>query len=157
MQKPDRPIKVFGESSDRSKRCKTKDLQEQVPADELTYVAHMNIRASGNSDISKFIKDITVSQTLETKFRKAISNAPNQVFKKHTPSKALAIFVEGEFTRKQWEILHSANKNIYPCYYLINNAKKSFYPREESIRVTEICAEIELQDLLDRTSMRLCK
>lgn len=59
-------------------------------------------------------------------------------------------------TRKQYEVIHAANKNIYPCYSLVKKAKKDCYPREESMRVTETSAEIDLQDLLDLTSVRLC-
>lgn len=67
------------------------------------------------------------------------------------------IFVEGDFSRRQWEILHNANKNIYPCYSLIKKAKTECYPNEQAIRVTETCAEIVLQDLLNHTCLRLCK
>lgn len=68
----------------------------------------------------------------------------------------MAIFVEGDFSRRQWEILHSANKNIYPCYSIIKKAKKDRYPDEQSIKVTETSAEARLQDLLNHTSLRLC-
>lgn len=60
-------------------------------------------------------------------------------------------------TRKQYEIIHAANKNIYPCYSLVKQAKKQCYPPEESMRATETCSEIKLQDLLDHTSTRLCE
>lgn len=69
---------------------------------------------------------------------------------------ALSIFVEGDFTRRQWELLHDTNKNIFPCYTFLRQAKKDSYPKDESIRITEICAEIQLQALLDHTTKRLC-
>ncbi|CAH1099104.1 unnamed protein product [Psylliodes chrysocephalus] len=110
-----------------------------------------------NKDVSKIIKEITLTPTRATKLRKAFSSVNKNKIKKHTPSEALAIFVEGDFTRRQREILHNANKSIYSCYSLINNAKKECYPKEQSIRVTETWAEIILQDLLNHTSLRLCK
>lgn len=46
---------------------------------------------------------------------------------------------------------------MYPCYSLIEKAKKNCYPDEQSMRVTETCAEVKLQDLFNHTSLRLCK
>ncbi|CAI6377795.1 unnamed protein product [Macrosiphum euphorbiae] len=77
--------------------------------------------------------------------------------KKFTQQEALAIFVEGHFTRKQWEVIQSASKNIYPCYSIIKDAKKECYPDKESTIVTETCSEVELQALLDHTASRLYK
>lgn len=156
-KKSGRPRKKFNESSERSKRRKTKDLREQVPAEQLTYAAQMCQRAEGNTEVSKIIKDVTLTPTRAKKFRKVMSSANKNKITKHSPSEALAIFVEGDFTRRQWEILHKANRSIYPCYSAIQQAKQECYPKEQSISVTETCADIILQDLLDHTSLRLCK
>lgn len=129
IEKLGRPSKDFGESSDRSKRRKTKDLRDTVATDELTYAAQMSQRAGGNKDASKIIKEITLTPTRATKFRKVISSNNQIKIKKHSPSEALAIFVEGDFSRRQWEILHSANKNIYPCYSLIKKSKNRLLSR----------------------------
>ena len=59
-------------------------------------------------------------------------------------------------TKKQYEIIHAANKNIYPCYSPIKKAEEECYPPEESKTVTETCSKIKFQDLLDHTSRRLC-
>jgi len=40
---------------------------------------------------------------------------------------------------------------------LLKNAKQDCYPKKESMKITETCAEVNLQDLLDHTSIRLCK
>lgn len=107
--------------------------------------------------MSKLIKYITATPTRARKVRKALFLTADNSIKKHTPSDALAIFVEGDFSRKQWDILHSVNKNIYPCYSLIKKAKKDCYPDEQLIRVTETCAAVILQNLLNHTCIRLCK
>lgn len=70
--KPGRPIKYFGESSDRSKRRKTKNLRETISADELTFAASMSQHAAGNIDVSKMIKKITLTPTRATKYRKVL-------------------------------------------------------------------------------------
>lgn len=155
--KTGRPPKIFKHLSDRSKRRKTKELREQVPVEELTYAAGVSQRMSGNNDASKIIKDILSSPTRATKIRKVMTTTKETILKKHTPEEALAIFVEGEFTRRQYEIIHSSNKSIYPCYSRIQMAKKECYPDEEFINVTETSSEIRLQALLDHTALRLHK
>lgn len=156
-RKSGRPPKDFRELSDRSKRRRTKNFREQIPVDQLTYAASVSQRAAGNTDASKFIKGVTASPTRAKKYREVIVKAQKTTaVKKHSPIEALSIFVEGDFNRKQWELLHNTNKSIYPCYTLLREAKKSCYPEEESIRVTEISAEIRLQELLDHTTKRLC-
>ena len=59
--------------------------------------------------------------------------------------------------RKQWELIQSRNRNVYPCDSLIQKAKKECYPDKKSMQVTETTAEIQLQALLDHTTLRLHK
>lgn len=117
----------------------------------------MSQRAEGNTEVSNIIKDVTLTPTRAIKFRKAISAANKNKIIKHSPSEELAIFVEGVFTRRQWKILHKANKSIYPCYSAIQKGRQECCPKEESISVSETCAEILLQELPDHSSLRLCK
>lgn len=158
LPKPGRPKKSFEDVCDRSKRRKTKDLREQVSVEELTYAAGVSQGTSGNKDASKIIKELMASPTRATKLRKVISSTKKQTtVKKYTPAEALAIFVEGDFTRRQWEIIHRSGKAIYPCYSVIQMAKIECYPEEESIHVTETSAEVKLQALLNHTALRLYK
>lgn len=157
-QKSGRPLKSFKELSDCSKRRITKQLREQVPVEELTYAASVSQRTSGNTDAAKLIKDITSTPTRAKQFRQVIDHSSKlTMVKKFTPSEALAIFVEDDFTKKQWEVIQNASKNIYPCFSLVKNAKKECYPNEESIIVTETYSEVQLQALLDHTALRLHK
>ncbi|CAH0551072.1 unnamed protein product [Brassicogethes aeneus] len=145
-EKPGRPTKTFEELSDRSKRRKTKELREQIPVEELTYAAGVSQRTSGNTDASKIIKEIASISTRATEIRKSITSAQKQALvKKYTPQEALSIFVEGNFTRRQWEVIHISNKSLYPCYSLMKKAKSECYPDKESMQVTETCYEIQLQ------------
>lgn len=117
--------KTFKELSDCSKRRKTKKLHEQVPVEELTYAAGMSRHTSGNTDVAKVIKEITATPTRAKKYRKVFNSSLKKVtVKKFTPQEALTLFVEGDFTRKQWELIQSRNKNIYPSYSVIQQAKK---------------------------------
>jgi len=112
--KPGRPSKAFKELSDCSKPRKTKDLREQVSVEEFTYAASVSRRTSGNNNAAKLIKYVTTTPSRATKCRNVITQK-QLITKKFTPQEALAIFV-GDFTRKQWEVIQSASKNIYPCY-----------------------------------------
>lgn len=42
--------------------------------------------------------------------------------KKHSMQEALAIFIEANLTKSQYEVVHQANKDVYPCY--------TYVPRE---------------------------
>lgn len=109
--KPGRPVKQFQELSDRSKRRRTKALQAQVPVEELTYAARVSQSTSGNTDRSVIIKEITSTPTRAKKYRKIIYSAKKEhASKKYTPQEALALFVEGDFTRRQWELIQVAKK-----------------------------------------------
>ncbi|XP_055842460.1 uncharacterized protein LOC129909398, partial [Episyrphus balteatus] len=154
--KPGRPSKEFQDLSDRSKRRKTKEIREQVPVEELTFAASVSQRMSGNVSASKLIKESTVTPSRATKYRKLIDAAQKPRIKKNTPEESLNLFVAGDFSRRQWDLLHESNRSVFPCYTLIIEAKKLCYPKPESVRVTETCAEVVLQDLLDHTVSRLC-
>ena len=142
--------------SDRSKRRKTKEIREQVSVEELTFAASVSQRMSGNVSASKLIKESTVTPSRATKYRKLIDAAQKPRITKNTPEESLNLFVAGVFSRRQWDLLHESNRSVFPCYTLIREAKKLCYPKPESVRVTETCAEVVLQDLLDHTVSRLC-
>lgn len=150
------PTKDFGELTDRSKRRRTKELRAQVPVNELTYAAGVSQGTSGNKAASKLIKEITSSPTRARKVRKILASTKKEVtVKKYTPQEALALYVNGDFTRAQWELIQGGRKEIYPCYSILQKAKKESYPAEDSIKVTETSFEVGLQALLDHTALRL--
>jgi hypothetical protein len=86
-------------------------------------------------------------------------NLPNMSEKRKStkmiPVSALAMFVEAGLSRRKYVIIRSTHKHIYPCYSLLQKAKLDFYPNKESYRVSDTCAEINLQKLLDHTVTRL--
>lgn len=70
-------------------------------------------------------------------------------------TQALSVFVEAGLSRKQYEIIASSAKHVFPCYSLLQKSKQSCYPLPESYTVTNTLAEINLQSLLDHTATRL--
>lgn len=153
--KSGRPVKEFNELSERSKRRRTEELRAKVPVEELTFAACVSQGTSGNIHTSKMIKEITLTPTRAKNIRRTISSKKDQVQLKYTLPEALSLFVEGNFTRRQWNLLQGGRKTIYPCYSLLQKAKKSSYPDEDKITVTEISFNVELQALLDHTALRL--
>lgn len=155
LHKPGRPSKEFQECSDRSKRRKTEHVRSEVPHDELTYAAVMSERAAGNNDLSKLIQQASVTPTRATKFRKIISSAEKcSKSGQLTVTKALMKYVEADLTRKQYNVIRSGQEDIYPCYSLLQRAKKECYPKD--VIVSEVKAEATVQNLLDHTGERLC-
>jgi putative heme iron utilization protein len=62
---------------------------------------------------------------------------------------ALVIFVEAGLSRRQYEIIKSINKKLYLCYSVLQEVKMNCYQNKESYRVTDTCAKINLQNLLN--------
>ncbi|CAG9840740.1 unnamed protein product [Diabrotica balteata] len=75
--------------------------------------------------------------------------------RKYTPQGALALFMEGNFTRRQWELIQGGQKEIYPWYSILQKAKEECYPADDSIQVTETSFAVEFQALLNHTALRL--
>lgn len=123
----------------------------------MTFAARMSHRAAGNNYVSDMIKKITLTPTRASKYRKVNTTTYQHEIIEHTPSEALSIFVEANLSKRQWEIIYAANNKIYLCYSVLKNAKNDCYPKEESMTITETYAEVNLQDLLNHTSMRFCK
>ena len=67
----------------------------------------------------------------------------------------LAIYVDADLSRAQYDIIRTSDKKLFPCYKRIQAAKRDCYPVEEAFRVTATCAEVLLKHLLDHTATRL--
>lgn len=91
-RKSGRPLKEFEECSSSSKRRKTKELR-QVPDNTLMYAAQMSLRASGKSDASAILKEISKSPQRASKVRKVLSTSHDKIHPL-TTKQALSVFVE---------------------------------------------------------------
>lgn len=152
-----RPSKDFEDLSERSKRRKTEPFRKEMTAPELLYASQMVLRQSGNIGGALVVKDIITSPKRGDKYRKALqeSNKSDIAARSMTPTQALSIFVEAALTRIQYEIVRTSDRKLYPCYTILQKAKNECYPCSDSFRVTENCAEVELQALLNHTGERL--
>lgn len=150
-----RPTKLFAELSERSKRRKTEDLRNAEDDGVLLHAAQTKLQTSGKRSASNILKQIMSSPKRASKLKKAYEKVQEDKREKLTPLLALSIFVEADLSRRQYEIIRSASKKLYPSYSILQKAKSDCYPPKESYQVTETCAQVNLQDLLNHTSTRL--
>lgn len=89
-----RPTKSFDDSSERSERRKTEELQKSAETEKLIFATQMKLRASGNRDASKVVKDFSASPNRATRYRKAFVKSLKETRKQLSPLEALSMFVE---------------------------------------------------------------
>lgn len=153
-QRIGRPLLDFSASCERSKRQKTADLRQSVPVEAICYAAQMELRKSGNISASKLVHEITTSSpNRASKYISALDNTNK--FKKSMlpPEKALSVFVEGGFSRHQYDIIRENDRDRFPSYKAIQEQKKRCYPL--GIEISSLRAEVKVQDLLNHTSERI--
>jgi len=150
-----RPTKTFKELSERSKRRKTENLRNITDTEVLTYAAQVKLGTTGNRVASKILKEITNFPKRAIEYKRGYSFTLEENKAQLTALCALAMFVEAGLCRRQYEIIRSTNKKLDPLYSVLQKAKMDCYPDKESYHVTDTCAEIKLQNLLDHTITRL--
>lgn len=155
-KKKGRPSINFCESSERTKRQKTETLRSTVPVSELAYATQMSMRSMGQVEASKLVKEISFTTPKRAaKYRKAFEAHEKCVIRKLTGDEALSMIVEAKLTRHQYQTVRSHDKEKFPCYKIIQQAKKLCYPDKDAITITSTSAEVKLQQLVDHTAERL--
>lgn len=76
------------------------------------------------------MKDVTETPSHADDIQRVLKSKSNEV-KKHSPSKALSLFVEADMTRHQWEVMAMANKKVLPSYSTIQKEKQKTYPEKK--------------------------
>ncbi|CAB3239315.1 unnamed protein product [Arctia plantaginis] len=156
--RPERPFEIC---HIKVKKRKLKELVTSKSQEELTLATQMKLVSSGKRDAANIVKEISLaSPSRATKIKKARA-AFTKPEPKLSPEAALGILVDAKLSVEQYKILRkgakAVNSNLYPAYYLVQEAKTKCYPPEDSIEVTDTYAEIKLQALLNLTSQRICE
>lgn len=151
-KKRGRPETSFQSSSERTKRLKTKQLRDTTPLSVLTYATQMTLRAEGQPQASKLLKEITTSPESATRYTQAYRKSLDAQ-EQMSGQDALGVLANGKFSRHQYSVIRSAAPEKFPSYKKVQAAKKLCYPK--SIQVTDTCAFVSLQALLDHTVERL--
>lgn len=102
-----RPSTSWEDLSDRSKRRKTEIVRKEFTVEELAYATQMSIRASGNLEASKVIRDVTEgSASKASQYRKSIKRVTEDVL---SGNEALSLLVEGKMTKSQYQLIRSVS------------------------------------------------
>lgn len=154
-----RPTKDFQEASSSTKKRKISPLVENYSTEELMFAAERSLRLSGQRDTAKIVQEVSETSSKTAAKIKKVWKSPAMQPIKYTPEEALALFIDGHFTKHTYILMQSGAKarhaNIYPPYHTILQAKKDCYPEAEAIRITEISAEVTVQALVNHTITRL--
>lgn len=137
----------FETCSESSKRKRTAELRNTVPTNELVYAAQMSLRASGQKQAADLVKEATTSQSFLQ--RLTSFEEPRKV----SSLEALSMMIEAKLSRHQYNIIRTYAKSVFPSYKEVQKEKKNCYPSE--IKITETCAEVPMQNLLDHTSEKI--
>lgn len=152
-----RPSVSFEVCSERTKRRRTKSMRDQHEIDELAYALQMSFRNSGNVDAAKVVKDIAEGHpSTATTYIDSLKAVKE---KQLSQNEALSLLIESKLSKNMYNNIRatsiSHNCKLYPSYKHVLNAKKECYPAPVDMRITESCAEVKLQALLDHTVQRI--
>lgn len=153
VTKRGRPEMSFDDSSDRTKRLKTKELRDSTPVSVLTYATRMSLRSAGQVHASKLLKEVTKSPNRATKYRQAYKTSLESQPKSLSGEDALAVLVSAKLSRHQYDVVRDSAPQTFPSYKTVQAAKTFCYPN--NIQISETSASVPLQDLLDHTAQRL--
>lgn len=150
-----RPVMEFHEGSERTKRRKVTNLADKHSTTQLVLATHLSLRRSGSADAAAIVKEASESSPTSAKKMRLSSSSlcPTEM-----PAEvALSVMVETASTvsdyNKYRQISMQYNAPIFPSYKKLLQAKKKCYP--EGITVSETCASVPLQSLLDHTVERI--
>lgn len=125
-----RPVKRFEESSARTQRRKTEDLRKSNDTRVLVAATQIKLDTDGKRNAAEILKNITSSPNRAHKYKVAYqqSQSNSKCTGRLPVLKALSMFVEGNLTRKQYEVVRMSHGKYYPCYSYLQEAKKDCYP-----------------------------
>lgn len=151
---------LFEESSNITKRKKTADIRNRFRSKELAYATQMKLREERLTDAAAIIREATqTTPSRATKIRDSWKQTENNPVYAYTDMEALALMVDSDLSVSQYNSIQSGakkrNANIYPPYNRVLAAKKTCYPADEFITISDTEIEINLQQLLNLTSERI--
>jgi hypothetical protein len=117
----------------------------------------MSLRASGQVDTSKLVKDVTLGDS--SKSKEYIRSLEFIAESTMSAEEAVSLCVEQRLSVNQYKGLRAAslakNCNLYPSYKTVLKAKQQCYPLKADMTFTESSGEVKLQSLLHHTSERI--
>jgi hypothetical protein len=148
-----RPKISFEKSTERMKRQKTKKLRNSTSLPQLAFTTQMKLRSSGQTDASKLVKEIVSDPTRAHKYIGSYNQSIETI--SMSGQDALALIIDAQLSRHQYNIIRSKAPKIYPSYKIVQEGKKQCYPKPDKVYVTETSVHVYLQTILDLTTERL--
>lgn len=153
-----RPKKSLENCSDRSKRRKLKDINEEIGDKNIQEALLYQLRSQKELTKVDIIEKVLIASPKRTKrILKSVPTPSDE--KQFSNEEALALFLDLKLTKEQYIQLRvraiEKGSNLYPAYHHITAAKKECLPPRDTIKITPISAEVKLQGLLNHTAQRL--
>lgn len=154
--KAGRPVKDFSDCTHKKQVEKVADLVAETPLNALMVATSSSLHKAGKRTASQVLLKLDSHQSNAAKIKKCLESEV-QIPTKYTPDEALALYIDGGYTKHSYKIMQTGakarNANIYPSYADLLSAKKKCYP--DGVLVTETSATVDLQSLVDHTIARI--
>lgn len=122
VQNRGRPPKTFSQSSNSSQVKKISTIVQSASRDELLVATRVSLYKAGKRDAAQVLGGIEKSPTRASKLKKTLS-CPQVTPTSYTPEEALALYVDGRYTKNSYIRMQSGAKskdaNIYPPYNVL--------------------------------------
>lgn len=139
-----RPLKLFHDCTERSKRRKVEDLLKNRSPKELSFATQSSLIQSGKRDAADIVRELSeASPQRETNSKRSRAVAQKNEGIPYTKEEALAYFIDSKSTVHQYKFSYKESKqrhfNMFPPYSAVLEAKQDCYPASEHVRVGDIC------------------
>ncbi len=157
-----RPALSFSESSERTKKAKSKNLLEKEGAPAIQHAFVHHLRTEKRKEAAEIVQEVAFSDRKRAKTISETISAEGEI--PYTKEEALALTIDLKLSREAYESLRRGalkrNSKLYPPYGQILQAKEDCYPQEKidsdfPITITPSRVDINLQSLLDHTATRI--
>lgn len=125
-----RPLKLFSDSSHKTKKKRLQVIREKFTTEELAFAAACSARKTGQRITGKLLEEIGKNPTEESLFVSLVRETKEIVA--FTPEEALGFIARNDLSKAQYQDIRMTTiKNgakMYPSYNAVVEAKKSCYP-----------------------------
>jgi len=154
-----RPRKAFLEKLPKSQRKEAIELSNSEPTKKLLMGAAISAKQNAQPYLAEILDEAMVSPNRPMKIAKKIRDE-NRLPVPYTPEEALNLFLDLNLTKRIYTKIREEalkrNADIYPSYNCILKAKNNCRPIPlDCIKISETCATLPLQNLLDHTARRI--
>ena len=154
IKKVGRKNVAFTVASEKTKIRRSDELRESKSTEELLHSAFLALKKDGRTEDAKVVKQILDSGKKSSNLIKRIRS--------FTAEKALGMILDCGLSKADYQTLRSEafklsstrSDCIYPTYNAVRKAKQDCLPKR-AIIVSDYCAELDLQSLMDHTTERI--